>query len=135
MLLLKPGLAASKTTAITGPVKVGDLKSFTKEGLDDRFLKDGFFLVRSKDRIYALSAFCTHQTDSRLSSKAGAEVIICPNHNSLFALDGTVIRGPARRDLSRFAITADAKGQLTVDTSKPIGPDKIDDEPAFVKVG
>ena len=136
-LLPQTGQAGSKATATatTGPVKVGALTSFTKEGIDIRFQTNGFFLVRGKDRIYALSAFCTHQNTERLGGRAGGERLICPNHGSQFALDGTVIRGPARRNLARFAITADDKGQVTVDTSKTIDPDHADDPTAFVKVG
>lgn len=121
-------------TASTGPVKIGDLKSFTKEGIDDRFLKDGFFVVRGKEKLFALSAFCTHKTDARLNGKAGAEKIICPRHQAQFALDGTVQRGPAKRNLDRFAITVDAKGLVTVDTSKKIEAGKHDEVPAFVKI-
>jgi nitrite reductase/ring-hydroxylating ferredoxin subunit len=136
LMLTKAGLAEPKAaTATTGPVKVGDLKSFTKEGLDIHFLKHGFFLVRGKDRLYALSAFCTHKTDTRLEGTAGAEKIICPRHHAQFALDGTVTRPPAKRNLSRLAITVDDKGQVTVDTSKTISPDKADDPTAFVKIG
>ena len=131
LLFTKSGRAE---TASTGPVKVGALASFTKEGLDDRFLKHGFFLVRGKDRVYALSAFCTHRTDVKLEAKTGSEKIICPRHKAQFALDGTVTRPPAKRSLSRLAITVDAKGELTVDTSITIAPDKADEANAFVKV-
>lgn len=132
LLFTKTGVAE---TASTGPVKIGDLKSFTKEGLDAKFLKHGFFIVRGKDRIYALSAFCTHRTDAQLKGQTGAEKIICPRHNAQFALDGTPQKGPPKRKLDRFAITVDDKGQMTVDTSKKIDADKHDEAPAFVKIG
>ena len=132
LLFAKSGIAETTTT---GPVKIGELKNFATEGMDTRFLKDGFFVIRGKDRLYALSAFCTHRTDARLNGKSGTEKIICPRHNAQFALDGTVMRGPAKRNLSRFAITVDAKGQVTVDTSKTIDPDNANDDKAFVKVG
>jgi cytochrome b6-f complex iron-sulfur subunit len=136
LMLTKAGLAEPKAaTTTTGPIKVGDLKSFTKEGIDIRFLNNGFFLVRGKDRVYALSAFCTHKTGARLSGRAGGERLICPNHGSQFALDGTVIRGPAKNNLGRLAITVDALGQVTVDTSKSIPPDQADEARAFVKTG
>ena len=131
LLFTKAGRAE---TAPTGPVKVGALKSFTKEGLDDRFLKDGFFLARGKDRLYALSAFCTHKTEVRLT-KSGEEKIICPRHKAQFALDGSVTRPPAKRNLDRLAITVDDKGEVTVNTSKKIEAGKHDEAPAFVKIG
>ena len=124
----------SAVTASTGPIRIGNLTSFVKEGLDARFLKDGFFIIRSKDRLFALSAFCTHRTDQQLNSKTGVEKIVCPSHGAQFALDGTLMRGPAKRDLDRLAITMDAKGEVTVDTSKKIEPDKHDEAPAFVKI-
>ncbi len=132
LLFSKTGFAE---TAATGPIVIGDLKSFAKEGLDSQFLKKGFFLVRGKDRLYALSAFCTHRTDAQLKGQTGAEKIICPRHNAQFALDGTPQKGPPKRNLDRFAITVDAKGQVTVDTSKKIEAGKTDEAPAFVKIG
>jgi nitrite reductase/ring-hydroxylating ferredoxin subunit len=132
-LLFAP--AGRAETAKTGPVKIGALKSFTKEGLDNKFVTHGFFVVRGKDRIYALSAFCTHRTDVQLSGKTGVEKIICPRHNAQFALDGSVTRPPAKRGLDRLAITVDDKGEVTVDTSKKIEAGKHDEAPAFVKIG
>ena len=131
-LLFAPGGRAE--TAKTGPVKIGALKSYAKEGLEPKFVKHGFFVVRGKDRIYALSAFCTHRTDAQLNGKAGTEKIVCPRHQAQFALDGSVQRGPAKRNLDRFAITVDDKGEVTVDTSKKIEEGKTDEAPAFVKV-
>ena len=122
-------------TVPTGPVKIGDLKNFAKDGLDNRFVKDGFFVVRGKDRLYALSIFCTHRTDEQLNGRNGVEKIICPRHQAQFALDGTVLRGPAKRNLDRFAITVDDKGQVTVDTSKKIEAGKNDEPPAFLRIG
>ncbi|MCX7007434.1 MAG: Rieske (2Fe-2S) protein [Kiritimatiellaeota bacterium] len=116
-------------------MKIGALKSFTKEGLDHKFVKHGFFVIRGKDRIYALSAFCTHRTDALLNGKSGTEKIVCPRHQAQFALDGSVQRGPAKRNLDRFAITVDDKGEVTVDTSKKIEEGKTDEAPAFVKIG
>ena len=72
-LLFAPGCAPPRPSE---PVKIGALTNFTKEGIDIRFLTNGFFLVRGKDRIYALPAFCTHQTDARLSGRAGGERLI-----------------------------------------------------------
>lgn len=133
-MLTQRGLTGQPVATFTGPVKVGELKSFTREGLDDRFLRHGFFLVRGKDRLFALSIMCTHQPNAPLSGRVGAEKLVCPNHGSQFAMDGTVIRGPARRNLSRFAITLDSAGQVMVNTSKPIAPDQIDEADAFVKI-
>lgn len=136
-MLAESGVArtVAAMTTVTGPVKVGALKSFTREGIDDRFLDKGFFLMRGKEHLYALSAFCTHKTDSRLNGRPGEEMIVCPRHHAQFTLDGAVTRGPAKRDLPRFAIAVDGEGQVTVDTSKTVEPGRAGDPSAFVKVG
>ena len=134
-LVAGSGKAIPATTVTTGPVKIGDLKSLIKEGLDDRWVNShGFFLVRRADRIYAMSALCTHDRKSHLNNKPGTGQLVCPRHGAQFAQDGSVVRAPARRNLVHFAITVDDKGQVMVDTSKSFDQDNWDDNGSFVKV-
>ncbi len=67
-------------------------------------------VARTSDTEFiALSAICTH---------AGCTVhfattnIACPCHGSLFALDGTVTRGPATRPLTKHTATYDAQTNI-----------------------
>lgn len=59
----------------------------------------------------AYSARCTH-TGCTVGEVAGG-TIICPCHGSTFALDGSVVTGPARTGLGRRAVTVTG-GMLTL---------------------
>lgn len=134
-LLAKTGMATTATTVTTKQVKIGDLKSLNKDGFDNRWVnKHGFFIVRRKDRIFAMSALCTHDRTSHLNSKPGVEKLVCPRHGAQFAQDGSVVHPPAKRNLAHFAIKVDDKGQVVVDTSKPIDQDNWDDDGMFIKL-
>src|SRR5687767_11448325 len=60
-------------------------------------------LVRrvSESELLAISAICTHAGCTVGTS--GTDSLSCPCHGSRFALDGTVIGGPAQTDLREFA--------------------------------
>jgi Rieske Fe-S protein len=59
----------------------------------------------------AFSAICPHE-GCAVSSVSGA-TIVCPCHGSTFALDGSVMQGPAARGLTARKVTV-AGGQITV---------------------
>lgn len=114
MLCPDPLLAA--TTEATGPVAVGALKDFARDGVVDTFARsNGFFLIRQQGRLYASSSACTHK-NGLLNLKS--EQFVCPKHGSQFTFTGAVAKGPARRSLSRYGISADAQGKVTVDLSQ-----------------
>lgn len=54
----------------------------------------------SSDAIVALSDVCTHQGCTVQFN--GSNGFICPCHNSTFALDGTVMGGPAPSSLAKY---------------------------------
>lgn len=56
----------------------------------------------------AVSAICTH-LGCTVGWDGPRAAIICPCHDSHYAVDGTVIQGPATRSLERYAVTADAQ--------------------------
>lgn len=74
------------------------------------------WIVRTTDRIYALSGRCTHLgcTPSWLTSDGKFK---CPCHGSGFRITGVNFEGPAPRALERFAIKL-AGGRIQVDMSK-----------------
>jgi cytochrome b6-f complex iron-sulfur subunit len=57
----------------------------------------------------ALSATCTHQSCT-VSYQGGNVPIECGCHGSQFQLDGSVLRGPARRALALYPAALDASG-------------------------
>ncbi len=81
------------------------------------FFKDyRAWIVRTADRIYALSGRCTHLgcTPAWLTADAKFK---CPCHGSGFRMTGVNFEGPAPRALERFKIWIEG-GKIMVDTSK-----------------
>jgi cytochrome b6-f complex iron-sulfur subunit len=54
---------------------------------------------RAGGELIALHAQCTHQG---CQPEPVADRMVCPCHGSEFALDGSVLQGPAERPLTRF---------------------------------
>lgn len=60
-------------------------------------------LFRDAEGVYAISIVCTHLGCIVKPTTDGFE---CPCHGSVFAADGSVVRGPAPRPLSWIKVTA-----------------------------
>jgi cytochrome b6-f complex iron-sulfur subunit len=68
-------------------------------------LHDKILIVHLTDHVlYAVSAICTHMGCTVHYSKDAGQ-IDCPCHGSQYALDGSVIHGPAKRPLRRYDVT------------------------------
>jgi cytochrome b6-f complex iron-sulfur subunit len=66
------------------------------------------FVVRLDDtQFVALSAVCTHAGCIVQFSSSSSD-LECPCHGSIFALDGSVVRGPATSPLAEYPTTYDA---------------------------
>jgi Rieske Fe-S protein len=114
-----------------GPVDVGPLSDYPKDGIYSRFSEShNLFIIRSGDRLFAQAATCTHR---RCKLAARAQGFECPCHGSTFTLEGHVTQGPARRDLPRFAVEKTESGHLLVDTSYPLSADAADPR-AFLRL-
>jgi len=102
--------------------------------VDDRWKSNQrFFVVRERDRVYALSARCAH-LGCTVNWFADLRIFKCPCHGSEYHANGVHFAGPAPRPLDRFRITLNLDGQLVVDTSIAYGPDRFDVDGAFVRV-
>ena len=65
----------------------------------------------AQDSCSALSSICTHQTCN--VSGWSSPMFVCPCHGSEYATDGTVVRGPAARNLTKYG-TSLSNNVLTI---------------------
>ena len=92
-----------------------------------------FFVVRERDRVYALSARCAH-LGCTVNWFHDLRSFKCPCHGSEYHGNGANFAGPAPRPLDRLHITASIDGELVVDTAVVYGPDRFEVDGAFVRV-
>ena len=75
-----------------------------------RFAGGNVIVARVSDTGFiALSAICTH---AGCTVRFATTQLSCPCHGSLFALDGSVTRGPATRPLAKHIATYDAQTNI-----------------------
>ncbi len=116
-LLLATGLAVG---CQSGPehgstdrvLSVGPVSLYAADGVYTRFRNQGVFIVRRGDKLFALSAICTHRK-CKLDAESD-QSFYCQCHGSTFDPDGHVTEGPARRDLPVLPSYTDAQGRLLV---------------------
>jgi len=102
--------------------------------VDERWKsKQRFFVVRGRDRVYALSARCTH-LGCTVNWFADLRIFKCPCHGSEYHSNGVNFAGPAPRPLDRFRIELNVDNLLVVDTSFTYGPERFGVDGAFVKL-
>ena len=102
--------------------KVGFPEEYAPGSVSDRWIKAyRFWLVRTREGFFALSALCTHLgcTPRYLPTE---DKFKCPCHGSGFrglasGQAGVHYEGPAPRPLERFAISLAEDGQIFVDKS------------------
>jgi nitrite reductase/ring-hydroxylating ferredoxin subunit/uncharacterized membrane protein len=61
-------------------------------------------LTRTDDGIVALADRCTHRGGPLHEGELVDGCVVCPWHGSVFALDGTVVQGPATRPQSAYEV-------------------------------
>jgi Rieske Fe-S protein len=116
-VLLSVGLAAGCRSAVEEShaerlVNAGPAGNYATDGVYGRYCDLGVFIVRKGDKLFALSAICTHR---RCKIKAEADrSFYCPCHGSTFDPLGRVTAGPAKRDLPVFTSLVDEQGNLIV---------------------
>ena len=117
-LLLTAGLAAGCKSSgdfnasAERTVNAGLVGNFAADGVYSNFRDEGFFVIRRGDKLFALSAICTHR-----KCKLNAEPdhsFYCKCHGSTFDAAGHVTEGPARRDLPVLSAYTNEQGQLVV---------------------
>jgi nitrite reductase/ring-hydroxylating ferredoxin subunit len=108
----------------SGPVDVGPLADYTREGPYDRFAEEGVLVIVHGARLIATSAVCTHKR-ATLTVKGGQ--IVCPKHGSRFGDDGVPLNGPASAPLNRYAVSVNGQGRVIVDRSTVFRPGHWDE--------
>ncbi|MGA9450898.1 MAG: Rieske (2Fe-2S) protein [Verrucomicrobiia bacterium] len=93
-------------------VNAGPVGNYAADGVCSAFRNQGFFIVRRDEKLFALSAICTHRK-CKLDAEPDRS-FHCPCHGSTFDPNGHVTGGPARRDLPVLATSVDENGQILV---------------------
>lgn len=91
-------------------LQVGTLQAVSGEGVA---------IGRDERGVYALSLICTHEgcDMSVAGSVSYGGGIRCACHGAEFDREGNVESGPARTALEHYAVSVDASGAITIDTS------------------
>ena len=63
--------------------------------------QDILFIRTAEDKISVLSPICTHK-HCTVEYNPDEKLIICPCHGSTYDLNGKVLKGPAKKDLTNF---------------------------------
>jgi len=80
--------------------------------------KQGVFLGKDANGIYAMDASCTHFGGL---PAIGASALTCPCHGSTFDLNGAVTGGPASTNLKHYQVKeVSTGGMLEVDTNSVV---------------
>jgi cytochrome b6-f complex iron-sulfur subunit len=113
-------------------VDIGTAADYPKDGPYDKLADSKkLIIVRDNGKLYALSAVCTHKMGT---VKVKGTELVCPKHNSHFANDGKVTKGPAKASLFRLGISENADGHILVDPNKKFGENQWADAGASITV-
>ena len=102
----------SRTTPAERVVDAGPASNYAADGLYGNFRDQGFFVIRNGEKLFALSALCTHRKCKLIGEPDRS--FHCKCHGSAFDPGGRVTSGPAKRDLPRLPVFVNEKGQLLV---------------------
>ena len=81
------------------------------------FSTGNFFVVRDSGGLYALTARCTHEGATCVTSQG---VFYCPRHGAEFDYNGAVISGPVFVGLVHYAMCTMSNGHVAVITSQHV---------------
>jgi Rieske Fe-S protein len=93
-------------------INAGSVGNFTADGVYSNFREQGFFVVRKGDKLFALSAICTHRK-CKLTAEPDRS-FYCPCHGSTFDPAGHLTAGPAKHDLPVLPAFPNEQGELVV---------------------
>jgi Rieske Fe-S protein len=96
----------------------GPLDAFDSDRVYDSHREQGYFLIRRDDKLFAISSICTHKGCKVRAMQD--QTFLCRCHGSIFDQNGKVTKGPAARNLPRFAIAVDEQRHVIVDLYQPL---------------
>lgn len=96
-------------------VNAGSASDYAADGVYNNFRDQGFFVIRRGDKLFALSAICTHRKCTLASEPDRS--FYCKCHGSTFDAGGHVTKGPAKRDLPMLSAYTNEQGRLIIDVS------------------
>jgi cytochrome b6-f complex iron-sulfur subunit len=76
-----------------------------------------FFVVRDSGGLYALTARCTHEGATCVTSQGE---FYCPRHGATFDYNGSVLGGPVFTGLKHYAMCTLSNGHVAVITSQTV---------------
>ena len=85
-------------------VAKSDLGGMSSVVLDNDKLSFPVFLKKGDGGFSALLMCCTHK---QCALKKTGQLLICPCHSSEFDIKGTVLKGPASKDLQKLRVKED----------------------------
>lgn len=103
------------------PVVLGKLAQF-QAGMNERSVYRVAVLVETAEkekRLAAVSTVCTHQT---CLLEIGQDGFKCPCHGSKFAPDGSVILGPAKKQLPWYGLSISGTGEVLLHLDWQVEP-------------
>ena len=103
---------SANTTHTERVVDAGPVGNYAADGVYAGFRDQGFFVIRNGEKLFALSAICTHRKCKVIGEPNHS--FYCKCHGSTFDPGGKVTRGPAKRDLPMLPLNVNEKGQLLV---------------------
>jgi Rieske Fe-S protein len=118
----------------SGPIDVGPLKGFDKDGVTDTWAKKpagAFFIIRQDGKLFAPSSLCTHKGCVLLDQPPE---LYCKCHHSHFTIQGAVISGRAKVALPRYAVSVDANGHVVVDKTREFPEAQWDAAGSFIVI-
>lgn len=110
-----PPAPAASTPRADGFLVAGTVAELDKEGKLDKKLPTGPVLVvretANSKTLYAVNPTCTH-SGCPVKWEADEKVFDCPCHDTDFAPDGKVIKGPAKAPLKTYQVKIEGNSVL-----------------------
>jgi Rieske Fe-S protein len=95
----------------------GPLDDFAEDKVYDQFRDQGVLLIRRGGEVFAFSPVCPHKGCK--VRPQDDQSFLCKCHGSRFDPAGTVLNGPATRDLLRLQVKLSDSRRVLVRVRKP----------------